>query len=47
MSVGSISYMSFVSHMSIFLNRLKSLVSNVFKKFVSFSLIYKYGKPRL
>ena len=38
MYVGYMSYMSYESHISIFMNRLKSLV---------FLLIYKDGKPKL
>ena len=40
------SYMSYVIHMCIFMNRLKTLVF-AFKKLGIFLLIYKDGKPKL
>ena len=41
------SYMSYVSYMSIFVNRLNSLFFFLKKKFGIFLLIYKDGKPKL
>ena len=46
MYAGYMSYMSYVGHMSIFMNGLKSLVF-CFNTFGSFWLIYQDGKPKL
>ena len=46
MYIGGMSYMSYVSHMSIFMNCLKSL-DFCFKKLGIFLLVYQDGKPEL
>ena len=51
MHVGYMGYMNYVNHMSIYINRLKSLALSdlhfVLKKFGNFLLIYEDGKPKL